>query len=205
MRNSALVIVLLAGFVTTAPSPLRSDVEFLLAEMRTAYARIHMARISFADERPGAPRAALFGVVEWAGHGRLSAKFVTRGSAITIVRTNGSKIVIDRSRQRDVKPFHHSTLRESLPGDLVVAALFDWRRALSTGPGGDLRGATLTVHRDVEWGGRRWTVLKVIRSNEIVRVLVDPTSHLIWRTERIDRRTGTLIAASTVERLDVRE
>ena len=122
------------------------------------------------------------------------------------VSSDGARVrVVDPMlSQPEERTFTLQNLRRAVGANLEVISLWDWQRQLSTGDGGNMRGADLRIGTNEKWNGRSWTVLEESAgSNGRYRYFIDPKTSLIWRTVAVSP-DGSSFYDGRIERLRVR-
>ena len=89
---------------------------------------------------------------------------------------------------RDI-PYNDERMGRALSAaDLELINFYDWELQLSTEKEHNMNGSKLSIRKDEEWNGKKWIVLEesAPQVNVYVEYYIDPKTHLIWRTVRMD-------------------
>lgn len=157
----------------------------LLAKMRAAYASIKTAEFqteSTAEPAPGR-KVSLSIKGQFMAPNKVHAVTVTPAARAETF-CDGKKILVLSGDQRKTADFNVQTLARNVPGNLETICLFDWKRQLSTGKGGNMAKSQLRVIPNQSWNGKQWTILEETAPEARLKVsyYVDPKTNLIWRS-----------------------
>jgi hypothetical protein len=174
------------------PAPAEKETDALLRRMRNAYDRLQAAKVGFSFRRPSdREQAAPSGNLIFAAPSRIRAEMDFPDYGSVKVYCDGRTITtLDATEDEpEVTDYTPDGVHRMVPANLEILCLFDWRRQLSTAPGGNMHDSRLRVLATESWNQKEWTVLEETAGNVVIRYYIDPQTFLIWRT-RIGDTTG---------------
>jgi sugar lactone lactonase YvrE len=175
------------------PEKPTGSAEQLLEQMRRAYQGVRFARVEFTFRRHlDRDKAQPQGVLLFAAPNRVRADMEFPGFGKITVCCDGGRITTLDSGEKapDVRDYSARDLYQMVPANLEILCLYDWRKQLSTAPGGNMRGSKLHVIDREKWNDKEWTVLEETTDTLTVRYFIALDSHLIWRTQIKERPSG---------------
>lgn len=184
--RSVLITVFLAAGGSFAAAASESDVEKLLASMRTAYQAAQTAQLKVKSRfMVGDEWITSQVAMSYAKPNRLRLEFTIKDS-VTHRVSDGKKVYTwfdpETVRVKDVDP---DALGNDAPINLECLSFFDWKRQLSTESGANMEKSKFKVIPSESWNGRKWTVLEESAhgQNVFVRYFIDPKTYFIWRCD----------------------
>jgi outer membrane lipoprotein-sorting protein len=184
-RPFAIALVLLAACGAQAQKASK-EVEKLLSSMRTAYqaassATVDVLSITEFDGKEEKMEVRL----DYAKPNLIRLIFSFRGSIVTRI-SDGKKVSTKvEGGKASTEALTLDALGGGAPINLESLAFFDWKRQLSTEPGGNMRKSEFKLILSESWKGRTWIVLEETAHEQdvFVRYFVDPDTYMIWRCD----------------------
>jgi len=191
-------LLFLAGFTPApAPEPLDTEVDKLLASMRTAYQAANSASIRVKSRvKVGDEWVTSMVTAYYEKPNRLNMAFKVKDVLLNRV-SDGKKVYtwVDLASIR-TEEVDADTLSNDAPINLEIMSFFDWKRQLSTSPGANMEKSKFKVIKSESWNGKSWIVLEESAHGQsvFVRYYIDPSTYLIWRCDvrDLEKRSGFL-------------
>lgn len=191
MRRRVIFLALLPLLASLAQAA-DPEVEALLANMRKAYSAIKTAKITTKTILPSqAGEFELTTETTFQSPNHVWAKVsgFPGTPASLIVRTDGKKVVQEGPQGKKEEKWSLDAVNEPLPINLETLNLWDWKRQLSTGAGGNMQKSKFRLIKRETWKNIDWLVLEETAPEAFVRYFIDPKTYLIHRT-RYERLEG---------------
>lgn len=195
--RSVLLPVSLAALVLATGFQPDSEVEKLLASMRTAYQSAETATVKVKSRvKVGEDWISGTSTLHYEKPNRLNLAFKLK-DVLTHRVSDGRKVFtwieLDKVKSEGVDP---DSLGNDAPINLECLSFFDWKRQLSTSPGANMEKSKFKLIKSENWNGRNWIVLEESAHGQsvFVRYFIDPNTYMIWRCDvrDLERRSPFL-------------
>lgn len=204
--RSVLLPLSLASLALATGFHPESEVDKLLASMRTAYQSAESATLKVQSKvKIGEDWVSSAVTMHYEKPFRMNLTFKVKD--VTMHRVSDGRNVytwVD-PKEIDSDQVDADSLGNDAPINLECLSFFDWKRQLSTAAGANMEKSKFKLIMSETWNGRTWIVLEESAHGQsvFVRYFIDPSTYLIWRCDVRDLEKKSAFMETVVTELTI--